>query len=120
MDLTSYVETLRGGSAAAAEGVGDEARRSVERLTAPLEPATRPTPLDVLSAAMGEITRELAHGSAGVRPRGLEPDFVVVMPRREGRSERLGAPAPVRAPIRADADAGGIVRVRAPGPCAMR
>lgn len=80
MDLTPYVETLRRELAVAAEAGGDDARELAERLTAPLEAATRLTLLNVLSAAMDEVTRELAPGSVDVRLRGLEPDFVVTPP----------------------------------------
>ncbi|MFE9564930.1 hypothetical protein ACFYM0_27905 [Streptomyces sp. NPDC006487] len=80
MDLTPYVATLRQELAVAAEAGGDEARKLAERLTAPLESATRLTLLNVLSAAMDEITRELAPGSVDVRLRGLDPEFVVTVP----------------------------------------
>ncbi|KAF0650881.1 MULTISPECIES: toxin-antitoxin system HicB family antitoxin [Streptomyces] len=80
MDLTPYVDSLRRELAVAAEAGGDEARELAERLTAPLESATRLTMLHVLSAAMDEITRELAPGSVDVRLRGLDPDFVVTPP----------------------------------------
>lgn len=60
MDLTPYVETLHRELAVAAEAGGEEARVLAERLTAPLESATRLAMLHVLSAAMDEITRELA------------------------------------------------------------
>ncbi|WUW23099.1 hypothetical protein OG521_20865 [Streptomyces sp. NBC_01463] len=113
MDLTPYVETLRRELAVAAEAGGDEARELAERLTAPLESATRLTLLNVLSAAMDEITRELAPGSVDVRLRGLDPDFVVVLPQHEDRTEPLGspAPAPAPAPAFADTDEGGTARV---------
>ncbi|MEU9764000.1 toxin-antitoxin system HicB family antitoxin [Streptomyces sp. NPDC047985] len=112
MDLTPYVDTLRRELAVAAEAGGDEARELAERLTAPLESATRLTMLHVLSAAMDEITRELAPGSVDVRLRGLDPDFVVTPPPADG-----GAPAepaasvePLGAPAAAD-DEGGTARV---------
>ena len=115
MDLTPYVETLRRELAVAAEAGGDEARELAERLTAPVESATRLTMLNVLSAAMDEITRELAPGSVDVRLRGLDPDFVVMLPQHEERTEPLGAPAPAPAPalaaVPADADEGGTARV---------
>ena len=56
--------------------------------------------LNVLSAAMDEITRELAPGSVDVRLRGLDPDFVVTLPPTDGpgrepsRPPRRSAPAP--------------------------
>ncbi|GAA2480200.1 toxin-antitoxin system HicB family antitoxin [Streptomyces gobitricini] len=113
MDLTPYVDTLRRELAVAAEAGGDEARELAERLTAPLESATRLAMLNVLSAATAEITRELAPGSVDVRLRGLDPDFVVTPPPADG-----GAPAeaaapvePLRTPAPADGDEGGIARV---------
>lgn len=70
--------------------------------------------LNVLSAAMDEITRELAPGSVDVRLRGLDPDFVVTRPAadeayedRSGPAEPLKAPAPAPA----DGDDGGTARV---------
>ena len=39
--------------------------------------------LEALSAAAGEITRELAPGAVEVRLRGSDPDFVVILPAYE-------------------------------------
>lgn len=124
MDLTPYVDNLRHELAVAAEAGGDEARALAERLTAPLESATRLTMLNVLSAAMDEITRELAPGSVDVRLRGLDPDFVVTRPTREETYEPYEAheayaknapPEPLKAPAPAPADGddagGGTARV---------
>lgn len=120
MDLTPYVDNLRHELAVAAETGGDEARALAERLTAPLESAARLTMLNVLSAAMDEITRELAPGSVDVRLRGLDPDFVVTRPARDEAYEMREAyeaslPAePLKAPAPAPADAddgGGTARV---------
>ncbi|MFI9028082.1 hypothetical protein [Streptomyces sp. NPDC053560] len=113
MDLTPYVDTLRRELAVAAEAGGEEARELAERLTAPLESASRLTMLNVLSAAMDEITRELAPGSVDVRLRGLDPDFVVTPPPVEG-SPAEAAAEPVeslKAPVPADGDEGGTARV---------
>ncbi|MFF0386049.1 hypothetical protein [Streptomyces sp. NPDC004286] len=108
MDLTPYVDTLRRELAVAAEAGGEEARELAERLTAPLESATRLTMLHVLSAAMDEITRELAPGSVDVRLRGLDPEFVVTTPPAESAPVEAAevAPQPV-----AEADEGGTARV---------
>jgi hypothetical protein len=109
MDLTPYVDNLRRELAVAAEAGGDEARELAERS------ATRLTMLNVLSAAMDEITRELAPGSVDVRLRGLDPDFVVTPPPTDG-----GTPAEPAAPVEplrtpalapADGDEGGTARV---------
>ncbi|MGW7358366.1 toxin-antitoxin system HicB family antitoxin [Streptomyces sp. NPDC054802] len=112
MDLTPYVETLRRELAVAAEAGGDEARELAERLTAPLESATRLTMLGVLSAAMDEITRELAPGSVDVRLRGLDPDFVVTLPSVGGVPAEPAAPVePPRTSAPADGEEGGTARV---------
>jgi hypothetical protein len=92
MDLTPYVENLRRELAVAAAAGGDEAGVLAERLTAPLESATRLTLLDALSAAADEITSELAPGAVELRLRAGEPDFVVT-------------PAPVDEPAEAAPDA---------------
>ncbi|WP_030899919.1 hypothetical protein [Streptomyces sp. NRRL F-5126] len=112
MDLTPYVDSLRRELAVAAEAGGDEARALAERLTAPLESATRLAMLNVLSAAMEEITRELAPGSVDVRLRGLDPDFVVTPPPTDGVPAEPAAPLEqLAAPAPDDGDEGGIARV---------
>src|SRR5436305_6463993 len=83
MDLTPYVENLRRELAVAAEAGGEEARQLAERLTAPLESAIRLTLLEALSAAADEVTLELAPGSAELRLRGGDPEFVVTPPPAE-------------------------------------
>ncbi|MEV3989861.1 hypothetical protein AB0J57_13245 [Streptomyces sp. NPDC049837] len=80
MDLTPYVEHLRHELAVAADAGGDDARALAERLTAPLESAARLALLNALSAAMDEVTQDLAPGSVDVRLRGLDPEFVVTPP----------------------------------------
>ncbi|MFD9323252.1 toxin-antitoxin system HicB family antitoxin [Streptomyces sp. NPDC102259] len=111
MDLTPYVDTLRRELAVAAEAGGDEARELAERLTAPLESATRLTMLHVLSAATDEITRDLAPGSVDVRLRGLDPHFVVTLPPSDGGAiaEPVAPVEPLSAP--AEGDEGGTARV---------
>ncbi|WP_369230636.1 toxin-antitoxin system HicB family antitoxin [Streptomyces sp. R21] len=113
MDLTPYVDTLRRELAVAAEAGGEDARELAERLTAPLESATRLTLLNVLSAAMDEITRELAPGSVDVRLRGLDPDFVVTPPPTYGAApaEPAAPVEPLKSHMPADGDEGGIARV---------
>ncbi|MEU3566204.1 toxin-antitoxin system HicB family antitoxin [Kitasatospora sp. NPDC006786] len=97
MDLTPYVENLRNELAVAAATGGDEARALAERLTLPLESAVRLTLLNALSAAMGEVTRDLAPGSVDVRLRGLDPEFVVTAP--PGSDAFHGDTAPRPAPM---------------------
>ncbi|MER5492263.1 hypothetical protein [Streptomyces sp. NPDC002490] len=111
MDLTPYVDTLRRELAVAAEAGGEDARELAERLTAPLESATRLVMLNVLSAAMDEITRELAPGSVDVRLRGVDPDFVVIPPPAGSGAADAAAPPvePLAAP--AGGEEGGTARV---------
>ena len=84
----------------AADAGGDEARALAERLTAPLESALRLTLLEALSAAADEITRELAPGTAELRLRAGEPEFVVTAPPAD---EPAGEPAPPPLPETEDA-----------------
>src|SRR5215470_8302810 len=105
MDLTPYVENLRRELSVAAEAGGDEARALAERLTVPLEPATRLMLFEALSAAADEITRELAPGSVELRLRGGEPEFVVtVAPAEEPVEPTPEAPPP-------DMEEGAIARI---------
>jgi hypothetical protein len=83
MDLRPYVEGLREELAVVAEAGGGEARALADRLTAPMESAVRLMLFSALSAAAGEITRELAPGSVDVRLRGRDPEFVVMAPPTE-------------------------------------
>lgn len=80
MDLARYVEDLRQQLLVAARSGGDEAEVLAERLTAPLDAATRLVLLDALSAAADEITTDLAPGSVELRLRGRDPEFVVNAP----------------------------------------
>ncbi|QMU77766.1 toxin-antitoxin system HicB family antitoxin [Streptacidiphilus sp. PB12-B1b] len=127
MDLTPYVDNLRQELAVAADAGGDEARALAERLTAPLESAARLTLLNALSAAMAEVTRELAPGSVDVRLRGLDPEFVVTPPPAQDPAQEpypeAGQPLPAaaRPPVPpappAEGEEGGAVRInfRLPG-----
>lgn len=80
MDLAQYVNDLQHQLEVAAGAGGEEARALAERLTGPLESATRLILLEALSVAASEITRELAPGSVDVRLRGRDPEFVVTPP----------------------------------------
>jgi len=90
MDLTPHVDTLRHELAVAADAGGEDARALAERLTAPLESATRLVLLDALSEAAAEITRDLAPGSVDLRLRGREPSFVVTPPPADRPYEEPG------------------------------
>ena len=63
-----------------AESGTEDTRAVAERLVAGLDAATRMVILDVLSTAVGEITRDLAPGSVDIRLRGRDVEFVVTHP----------------------------------------
>jgi predicted transcriptional regulator len=83
MELGQYVTDLQRQLVDAAENGTDDTRAAAERLAAGLDAATRLVLLDALSAAAGEITRDLAPGSVDMRLRGREIEFVVTQPNTE-------------------------------------
>lgn len=91
MELGPYVTDLQRQLVNAAENGSDETRAAAERLASGLDAATRLVLLDVLSAAAGEITRDLAPGSVDMRLRGRDVEFVIVAPNTEAESDDLPA-----------------------------
>jgi hypothetical protein len=87
MELGQYVSDLQRQLVNAAENGADETRAVAERLAAGLDAATRLVLLDALSAAVGEITRDLAPGSVDMRLRGREIEFVVTQSGIESDSD---------------------------------
>ncbi|WP_421741359.1 histidine kinase [Cellulomonas sp.] len=94
MDLGQYVTDLQRQLVEAAENGTDETRAVAERLVAGLDAAARLVVLDVLSAAAGEITRDLAPGSVDLRLRGRDIEFVVTHTASEPEADD-GPAAPV-------------------------
>ena len=91
MELGPYVSDLQRQLVDAAENGTDDTRAVAERLAAGLDAATRLVLLDALSAALGEITRDLAPGSVDLRLRGREIEFVVTQPSPELDTDDLPA-----------------------------
>jgi hypothetical protein len=121
MDLAPYVHDLQRHLAVAAEAGGEESRVVAERLSAPLEAATRLVLLEALSAAAGEITRELAPGSVDVRLRGRDPEFVVASPSGTDWTDvASSSPAPAAASARAAAAAASAASAAAAAAAADR
>jgi predicted transcriptional regulator len=83
VELGQYVSDLQRQLVDAAANGAEDTRAVAERLAAGLDAATRLVLLDVLSAAVGEITRDLAPGSVDMRLRGREIEFVVTQPNTE-------------------------------------
>ena len=77
MDLNPYIDSLRREIGVAARAAGPEAEALAERLTTPLESATRLVLQEAVSDAAQEISRDLAPGSVDVRLRGRDLGFVV-------------------------------------------
>lgn len=87
MELGSYVSDLQRQLLDSADNGVEETRAVAERLAAGLDAATRLVLLDALSAAVGEITRDLAPGSVDMRLRGREVEFVVSQPSTESDAD---------------------------------
>lgn len=77
MDITPYVDRLRGDLMSAAASSGDELRSAAERLGFALDPAARLALMEAVSQAASEITAELPSGSVDVRLDGRDLAFVV-------------------------------------------
>lgn len=93
MELEPYIGDLQRRLVEAAEHGAGETRAVAERLVGGLDAAARVALLDVLSAAVGEITRDLAPGSVDMRLRGREIDFVISHVNTEpDAEERTGPP----------------------------
>ncbi len=87
VELGQYVTDLQRQLVDAAANSTDDARAVAERLASGLDAATRLVLLDALSAAVGEITRDLAPGSVDLRLRGREIEFVVTQPNAEPEAD---------------------------------
>ncbi len=104
MDITPYVEQLRGELAAVTEAGGPEVRAAAERIGVALDPATRMAMLELLSQAAAEISTLVPSGSVDVRLRGREAEFVVDVPPPPDAGGAVPEPAE-------DAEEGDVVRI---------
>jgi hypothetical protein len=91
MELGQYVNDLQRQLVEAADSGSEETRAVAERLAAGLDAATRLVLLDVLSAAVAEITRDIAPASVDLRLRGREVEFVVAQPAADHDSDERPA-----------------------------
>jgi hypothetical protein len=78
MELSDYVEKLRGELTSITRFAGEDVARAAELLTETLESSVRLTLLDVLSAAAADITARLGDTAVEVRLADGEPTFVVL------------------------------------------
>ena len=118
MELSEYVESLRGELAAVTRVAGDEVARAGELLADALDSAVRLTLLDVLSGAAAEITAQMSAAAVEVRlgggGMGGEATFVVFGTPGEPVPE---APPP---PAAADDEDSGTARVTLRLPDALK
>src|SRR4051794_2214019 len=91
MDLGQHITDLQRQLVESAENGTEETRVVAERLAGGLDPPARLVMLDVLSAALSEITRDLAPGSVELRLRGREVEFVVTQPSTEADADEVHA-----------------------------
>jgi len=91
MELGQYVTDLQRQLVDAADNGAEDTRAVAERLAAGLDAATRLVLLDALSAAAGEITRDLAPGSVDVRLRGRQIEFVVTQASTDPETDERSA-----------------------------
>lgn len=87
MELGPFVTDLQRQLADAAANGAEDTRAAAERVAAGLDAAARLVLLDALSAAVGEITRDLAPGSVDLRLRGRDVEFVVTSPTPESEAD---------------------------------
>jgi hypothetical protein len=104
MELSDFVERLRGELASITRFAGDDVQRVAELLAEALDSSMRLVLLDVLSAAAADITARLSDTVVEVRLADGEPTFVVMTAPPEEEFE--GPPAAA-----GDAEEPGIVRL---------
>ena len=78
MELSEYIETLRGEVASVTRVAGEDVARAGQMIAEALDSSIRLTLLDVLSGAAAEITSRLDNTAIELRLSGGNPTFVVV------------------------------------------
>src|SRR3954469_20526964 len=77
MDLTEYVDALRGFLTTAAPAGSEQVRDTARLLADALDPAVRLTVLDALATMAAEVTAALDGDVVEIRVRGRAPEVVV-------------------------------------------
>jgi HicB family len=78
MELSEYIETLRGEVASVTRVAGEDVARAGQMIAEALDSSIRLTLLDVLSGAAAEITSRLDNTAIELRLSAGNPTFVVV------------------------------------------
>src|SRR3954468_11721986 len=106
MDLSDYVDALRGSLTTAAAAGGASAQETARLLADTMEPSVRLALIDALSAMAAEVTAALDGTLVDVRLRGRDPEVVVVPAAHERPAEPTAAgeppadPGDDRSPVR--------------------
>ncbi|MGZ4509284.1 MAG: hypothetical protein ACXVX8_18770 [Blastococcus sp.] len=107
MDLTDYVDALRGSLTTAAAAGGAQAQETARLLADTMEPAVRLALIDALSAMAAEVTATLDGTLVDIRLRGRDPEVVVVPAVHDPEPE----PETVTEAAEGGADEGSTVRI---------
>jgi hypothetical protein len=89
MDLSPYLESVRGGVAQASALADERTQHIAERLGTAIEASTRLALIEALSDAAGTISAELAPSSVELRMVGQDPEFVVSVQTAEAEPTML-------------------------------
>jgi hypothetical protein len=92
MDLSDYVDALRGSLTTAAAAAGEQARETARLLADTMEPAVRLAVIDAMSAMAAEVTAALDGALVDIRVRGRDPEVVVVPATAHAEAEEPPAP----------------------------
>jgi hypothetical protein len=114
MDLSDYVDALRGSLITAAAAAGEQARETARLLADTMEPAVRLAVIDALSAMAAEVTAALDGDVVDIRLRGRDPE-VVVVPATHAEAEE-----PPTAGEDGDAEDGSVARISLRLPDALK
>jgi HicB family len=117
MDLSDYVEALRGALTTAAAAVGEQARETARLLADTMEPAVRLAVIDALSAMAAEVTAALDGAVVDIRVRGRDPEVVVVPAPPHAEAEE---PPTGETDEDGDADDGSVARISLRLPDALK
>ena len=101
MDLSPYIESVRGGVTNASSLADEHTQQVAERLGTAIESSTRLALIQALSDAAGSISAEIAPSSVELRMVGQDPEFVVSIQRAESEPTLL---MPEPGPVRDEAD----------------
>jgi hypothetical protein len=116
MDLSDYVEALRGSLTTAAAAAGDQARETARLLADTMEPAVRLVVIDALAAMAAEVTAALDGDLVDIRVRGRNPE-VVVVPAHHAEAEE---PPPAPDDLDDADDDGSVARISLRLPDALK